>query len=192
MSETQRGGVDSDDAQAARRTFRFAISFLAVLLAASVAVQFTGAYGSGARVVWRQIWPQSWPFFGTASVAPVLLAYQIQEDGTLTLLTEREATTAELWGLRRGSYAHRAEIALISSSVPDDRWIMCKADDDLCVEEITSADPVWSTNLYAEPSLCGHVALLRVRPGKADVSDSASLHARVLQGVVLELKCGHQ
>lgn len=173
----------------ASRAFRFTMTFFVILLVTTAALQVTTLFGGRSNGTLSDVWPQSWTFFRTASTASSTVAYRINDLGALELMTQREATGGELWGLRRGNYVQRWEIALLSASVPESRWHECAAGDLGCAEAITAADPVLAVNNAGAPSLCGHLALMRVRPGASELDDPGGLRARLIRGATLDVRC---
>ncbi|GLZ79416.1 hypothetical protein Afil01_42230 [Actinorhabdospora filicis] len=184
MDVSETSTEDGD--RPASRTFRFAMSFFSVLLVATIASQFTGLFGNSPL---NTVWPQAWTFFRTASTASLIVAYRVGADGALTLLTEREATGGELWGLRRGIYAQQGETALLSAAVPEGRWFDCAPGNLGCADEIAAAEPVPAVNTAGAPSLCGHIALMRVRPGPLKLGDPAGLRDTLIRGTALDVTC---
>ncbi|GAA2369804.1 SdpA family antimicrobial peptide system protein [Streptomyces carpaticus] len=137
-----------------------AIVYIAQIHLPSNVVTLPGQTAAAPAV--RTLAPQGWSFFTKSPRDPELTAYALREGTWQELRRAPHAEPRNWFGLDRASRAQGVETALLLHQLPEPDWHPCDADLPACLA--AAPPPAAVTNPSPEPTLCGRIAVVQLRP----------------------------
>lgn len=132
----------------------FLYSFHAALPANPIRLPFAEA------VDIRTMAPQGWAFF-TRDPREADIDVRAAEAAWTSLLHPNNSTFS-LLGASRDARAQRIELGMLSTRIPSAKWVRCKGDPAICLEE--SRVVLHLENDYPIPTLCGDLGFVKAPP----------------------------